>query len=951
MRTSLFHPLMLGVVDRSLRERAIDLLRYEAWHEGVRPQVKYIPHPEEQVFRWFREAADDDHGLLWVVLGEAGAGKSRLMNEWFRRWMADVGSLQLGTVLPVLVRLRNLKRADIIADRQALADRLWELGLRERALLGTGEARNAYRLERQRLFRPAWLLDGLDEIPNLLGPDLFAQLADLPGAKLVTCRSAVFRSYSTIATPYKEREFEILPLRRPQWQDFLRCRLGNPVLADKLACAIADNAQLSELAGNPLMLDLIAEVHGDRAELTLPSSRAEFYRRAVARRWALHLSGEEEQELRPWRDHVLTNLAAQMQLTKIETDSCELDAASEEIPPSLVTKMEMALQRSGLLIVDHGLGLVRFPHLTLQEYYLAQWLAHRGCPAAVMDYWSDPRYEETLALLLSRQSISPEADSDAIPALHQLIDWGRITHGNDPAILWRDKFRRSPLRVSLHLVRRSGISLGGESLLLLGGASFLFRVSLASDAMAPLDALTALSSDPDQQVRKLIAKNPGAPPWVLASLARDPDRDVRFNVAANAATPTDGLIALACDPDGLIRQYIASNTATPHDVLLKLAHDPDGFVKHAARTTISVAPETLAAFARDSDGSLRELAASNVATPPEVLAVLACDADPEVRLLTARNIRTPPEILVILSRDPYEFVRRVAVSNTSMPPEILAALARERDEGAALNRSMPSWTLTEFACSSASWMRRLAASNIATPSEVLTALAHDSDTDVRMNVVENSSSPLSVHLVFARDRSAGVRKALAKLAATPSEALRILARDSDEFVRGEVARHRATPPEALSLLASDSSDWIRSSVAAHTSTPIEVLTILSCDSSEYVRAAVAGNAATSSVVQRKLAHDAHESVRIALAGNPRASYEVLTKLAHDPEVHVRRRTAGNTGTPLAVLAGLLHDPDDGAPERDAPVYAQITRGPIVWVRGYAATNPTALLEDIIGALP
>jgi hypothetical protein len=213
-----FHPLTLGVARRTAPPSPDDphpkrARHYEAWQEGVRPRVAYDPHPEARVLERFRQAAERGVTRLWVVLGEPGAGKTRLMDAWFQRWASDAGPPRLGMTLPVLVRLRRLKKMNPEPDLDGLADRLWALAVEERGLLER-EAAAPYRLQACRMFRPAWMLDGLDEVPDLLGPDLFAAMAALPGAKLLTCRSAVFQSHRPSTAPYQEQagEYGILPL-------------------------------------------------------------------------------------------------------------------------------------------------------------------------------------------------------------------------------------------------------------------------------------------------------------------------------------------------------------------------------------------------------------------------------------------------------------------------------------------------------------------------------------------------------------------------------------------------------------------------------------------------------------------------------------------------------------------------------------------------------------------
>jgi hypothetical protein len=709
MNALFFHPVTLGVVraprpapERPDGREGKTLRRYEAWQEGVRSRREYEPHPEARVFERFRQAASGGRSRLWVVLGEPGAGKTRLLEAWFGRWAGQAGPVRLGMAVPVLVRLRNVTPEQIALPAEALADRLWALGVPERARLDDAAA-DIYRPEAARLFRPVWLLDGLDEFPDALDASLFARLADLPGTKLLTCRSAVFQPHRAVAAPYQEQgaEYEILPLPAAQWGAFLRERLGDAARADALAHVIGRNAQLRELAGNPLMLDLIAQVCGDPDNgLTLPASRTAFYEMAVERWWSRRLPEQNQVILRAWRDPVLRALARLLALDRVETGLSDLTAAiaAEKAPVAI----EVALQESGLLVIDRGLGRIRFPHLTFQEYFLAQALAPAGVSAAVTEHWHDQRYEETLALLLSLHAGSAGGTKEVATALQALVAWGRETHRRDPKVLWH--IGRSPLRVALHLLRRAGVVAISEELVPLDSAPLSLLLALASDKNIPSELLRALADAPDsvgwnahntismlgpshvalgriwdEEVSSYVDASDAMPPGTLAALARDPSIDVRARAAGNPATPPDSLAVLARDPDEDVRWIVAGNPATPAKILAALAHDSDELV--------------------------RGCIAERPATPPEILASLAHDSDEAVRCYIAANPATPPDSLTVLARDPDSLVREHAASNPAMPPAILAALARGPDKNGRLG----------------------AARNLATPLDSLAALAHDSD--------------------------------------------------------------------------------------------------------------------------------------------------------------------------------------------------------------------------------
>jgi hypothetical protein len=82
------------------------------------------------------------------------------------------------------------------------------------------------------------------------------------------------------------------------------------------------------------------------------------------------------------------------------------------------------------------------------------------------------------------------------------------------------------------------------------------------------------ASDPDQEERLRVARNPQAPPEALAMLARGPDQKVRAAVARNPAAPAKALIGLASDLDREVRGGVAQHPAAPPEALAMLARGP-----------------------------------------------------------------------------------------------------------------------------------------------------------------------------------------------------------------------------------------------------------------------------------------------------------------------------------------------------------------------------------------
>jgi hypothetical protein len=790
--------------------------RHETWREGLSgPKPNYEPHPEAQVLDRLRQAAPHHHPKLWMVLGEPGAGKSRLLEEWFRRWASNPGEPRLGLCVPVLVRLRSLRAEDIRIDAKELADRLWVQGVEEWSRLGQS-AIAIYQAEAGRLYRPVWLLDGLDEVPPaVLGPDLPRKLAALPGVKVMTCRTAVFQTLREHAAAYQETEHAILDLRPDQQQALLGKFLGNVEQAAELSKQIRANVQLAGLAGNPLMLSLIAEVWDERS---LPTSRAEFYQKGAAELWHRRLTGQVAlQELRSQRDPVLIALASGLGLEVIEAS---LDLLDEAIRMAGVDHiLGEALQQSGLIAINKKRETVAFIHLTFQEFYLACSLKPARLRPVLERYWDNVRYEETLGLLISLLA-TEHRYSEIADSLDWLVDWGRQRHHANPKRLWQPG--RSPLRVVLHLVRRAGIRL--EALGLMSSRmtkeatrSKLVKIAVASDTNMPAEMMAMLAHDGNKWVRRAVAINPATPAEVLAALANDENKGVRRAVAINPATPAEVLAALANDPDRSVRRMIPLwNPATPAEVLATLANDPDRNVRVAVAQNSATPPEVLVALASDSEKlnwmdtmMVRQAVGENPATPAEVLAALAADLDEGVLCwAVAQNPATPTEVLAMLADNPDRIVRVAVAQNPATPAEVLAVLADNPDR----------------------IVRAVVARNPATPAEVLAVLARDGNKKVRAAVTH------------ALDRI--VRAAMARNRATPAEMLAVLANDPDEEVREEVAENPVAPTEVLAALARDGDKKVRRAVARNPATPAKVLAALARDENKGVRRAVASNAST-----------------------------------------------------------------------------------------------------------
>jgi pentose-5-phosphate-3-epimerase len=85
------------------------------------------------------------------------------------------------------------------------------------------------------------------------------------------------------------------------------------------------------------------------------------------------------------------------------------------------------------------------------------------------------------------------------------------------------------------------------------------------------------------RIRLEVARNPKTPVDTLSKLSRDGDEDVRLGTAENPNTPVEDLDRLAGDIEWGVRYQVALNPNTSADTLIKLSQDELGKVTDAAK--------------------------------------------------------------------------------------------------------------------------------------------------------------------------------------------------------------------------------------------------------------------------------------------------------------------------------------------------------------------------------
>lgn len=800
---------------------------HEAWREGARgPRKEIESTPEESVRQALLRPAAPGYVL---ITGEPGAGKSTLLEEWLSRWAGECHSPQLGMPVPVLVRFRSLN-AQAVALRASptetdLAHMVWQARLRP-------EPELAARLEPfhgrdARLWSPVWLLDGLDEaVPELRDEDFLRRLANLPGRVCLSCRTAIAQSLHAQLQPglAPNGQLDIQPLDEHEQRQILEEHLGNEASAVVLHGRVASNAQMREMAGNPLLLSLIALV-GET--LDLPASRVAFYERAISRLWLKVTPDSLADDLRSERDQVLTALAQAIGLAEIEFGLDRLDAALKVVGPRS-TDLRGALVAAGLLRLERESSRAAFLHLTFQEYFLARALLCRPFAEVLTEYWALPRYEEVLAILLAMQATKSPDMVDA--ALMGLVEWGLATHRRNPHILW--KLGRGPLRLVLHLVARSGVELGQFPRLMDQASSALrdsepFQIAVAEDYGMPPELLYQLINHGDFVIRWMLAGNPSLPAALLRNLANDADGQVRDRAARNPSTPPDVLSALIADEDADVRCAAAANKFLPVGLAIQIAES--------------------------TDPKMRGRAAAHPLFPMSIIRKLADDKDDFVRFSVVHNKSLPADLCFKLASDRSSMVLMAVAVLTEIHPEILSIYSQ----------------------SSIDFLRWMSSENPSLPADNFDRLASDESDLVRLGIGRNPSVPLAFLRRHGRGQDVELALGISENKSTPPDVLYCLMTHATKTVRANVAAHPSATPDILRSLMNDAEAWVRSGIASNPSTPPDLLAQLSLDPDEDVRDSVAGNLATPLRYLANCLVDTSEKVRRTAIENPSLLLEDL----------------------------------------------------------------------------
>lgn len=403
-----------------------------------------------------RDAEREQASRVLAVIGGPGSGKTtlarntalQLCEHRWRPWKRR---------LPVLLYLRDHATDLLTEEPPTLATVAVSAGWLEGKVPARWLAR---RLDRGGCLV---LLDGLDEVADPADRDrvvawVSRQIQRHPhNTYVVTSRP---HGYESNPLPGAE----VLQVRRFTWRQierFLRqwsfatesrarqgsrheIRAAADRNADDLLTRLRKQAALYDLAANPLLLTMTANVHRYRGQL--PGSRAELYaemcdvllhRRSEARglRDATGLTG-------PHKQHVVQHLALAMMKARVRDWTVPEAArairrALRQVPGSVAAEVFLEEARKSGLLVEREHGVYGFAHLTLQEYLAAAQLSTPRADTTVLTAnVEDPWWRETILLWSASNDATPVItaclERGTVPALALAFDCGDQARTVDP---------------------------------------------------------------------------------------------------------------------------------------------------------------------------------------------------------------------------------------------------------------------------------------------------------------------------------------------------------------------------------------------------------------------------------------------------------------------------------------------------------------------------------------
>src|SRR5579871_1454761 len=327
----------------------------------------------------------------FAILGAPGSGKTTLLKHIALGLAANRGKFRGVKRLPVLLFLRDHALALAANPQRDIADVAQEAAEK----MGIPAPLGWFGRELAR-GRCLVMLDGLDEVAD---PALRKTVAEWVEQQLQASGTNRFlvssRPFGYKSNPLaRVTVLEVRPFSAEQVERFIsNWYLANEVMsaqkndegvhiaaqegAADLLRRLRVNPALSELAVNPLLLTMIANVHRFRS--SLPGRRVELYseicevflgKRQQARGLELDLTpAQKKRVLQPLAFHMMCVEKRELPLTDaVQAISVPLALVNDKMSPEEFLR---GVENSSGLLLERENGIFGFAHLTFQEYLAA----------------------------------------------------------------------------------------------------------------------------------------------------------------------------------------------------------------------------------------------------------------------------------------------------------------------------------------------------------------------------------------------------------------------------------------------------------------------------------------------------------------------------------------------------------------------------------------------------
>ena len=387
---------------------------------------------EKQIWDFLATVKTESAFKRMVILGAPGSGKTTLLRYIALTYATNTQKKvhrQAPKLVPILLYLRDI-RQEISEKQPTLADLITQQIEQQRKIEPLKSPPHWFQ-ERLKNNQCLVMLDGLDEVADIQQRQqvrdwVDEQIKQYPHtAFILTSR---IHGYKSAPLNQGVTTLEVKPFNLQQMRKFLQnwylqteimSRAGENDLgvkeeartqAEDLIERICANKALADMAVNPLLLTMIATVH--RRGHVLPRNRVELYKeicqvllekRGRAKNIPDSLTASQKQSvLQPLALALMSNNTREFELSEpIFLSAIENQLQKVTTEMSAKDFIEQIKDVCGLLI-EKGLGVYEFAHLSFQEYLAAVEISSSNREKILTDNLQNSWWHETIRLYVAQ---------------------------------------------------------------------------------------------------------------------------------------------------------------------------------------------------------------------------------------------------------------------------------------------------------------------------------------------------------------------------------------------------------------------------------------------------------------------------------------------------------------------------------------------------------------------